>query len=57
VRFARQTGYKKMMLWTQSNLLPARHLYKKAGFKLVANEPHDSWGGKNLVSETWELEL
>jgi DNA-binding MarR family transcriptional regulator/N-acetylglutamate synthase-like GNAT family acetyltransferase len=57
VRFARQTGYKKMMLWTQSDLLPARHLYKKAGFKLVARETHDSWGRKNLVSETWELKL
>jgi DNA-binding MarR family transcriptional regulator/GNAT superfamily N-acetyltransferase len=57
VRFARQTGFKKMMLWTQSDLLPARHLYKKAGFSLVASEPHDSWGRKKLVSETWELKL
>ena len=57
VRFARQTGFKKMMLWTQSDLLPARHLYKKAGFSVVASEPHDSWGRKNLVSETWELKL
>lgn len=57
VRFARQTGYKKMALWTQSDLLPARHLYKKAGFKLLASKPHDSWGRKALVSETWELKL
>ena len=57
VRFARQTGYKKMALWTQSDLLPARHLYKKAGFRLLASKPHDSWGRKTLVSETWELKL
>lgn len=57
VRFARQTGYKKMMLWTQSDLLAARHLYRKAGFELVASELHDSWGRKDLVSETWELRL
>lgn len=57
VRFARQAGFKKMMLWTQSDLLPARRLYKKAKFRLVGSEPHNSWGRKNLVSETWELQL
>ena len=57
VRFARQAGFKKMMLWTQSDLLPARRLYKEAGFRLVEKKPHSSWGRDNLVSETWELEL
>jgi DNA-binding MarR family transcriptional regulator/N-acetylglutamate synthase-like GNAT family acetyltransferase len=57
VRFARQAGFKKMMLWTQSDLLPARRLYKQAGFRLVEKKPHSSWGRDNLVSETWELEL
>ena len=57
VRFARQTGFKKMMLWTQGDLLPARRLYKKAGFRLVGREPHDGWGRKHLISETWELKL
>jgi DNA-binding MarR family transcriptional regulator/GNAT superfamily N-acetyltransferase len=57
VRFARQVGYKRMMLWTQSELGAARHLYREAGFQLVAKEPHKSWGQEDLVSETWQLEL
>src|SRR5271170_3796705 len=31
VRFARQAGYGKITLWTQSELLAARHIYKRAG--------------------------
>jgi DNA-binding MarR family transcriptional regulator/GNAT superfamily N-acetyltransferase len=57
VRFARQCGYKKMMLWTQSELKAARAIYQKTGFKLVGEEKHDSWSRKNLVAETWELNL
>jgi DNA-binding MarR family transcriptional regulator/N-acetylglutamate synthase-like GNAT family acetyltransferase len=57
VGFARQAGFKKMMLWTQSDLLPARRLYKEAGFRLVRKEAHRSWGRDGLVSETWELKL
>jgi DNA-binding MarR family transcriptional regulator/N-acetylglutamate synthase-like GNAT family acetyltransferase len=57
VHFARQVGYRKMMLWTQSELGAARHLYKQAGFRLVNKEPHKSWGRDDLVSETWELKL
>jgi DNA-binding MarR family transcriptional regulator/GNAT superfamily N-acetyltransferase len=57
VRFARQVGYKKMMLWTQSELRAARHLYQEAGFQLVKKEAHKSWGRGDLVSETWELKL
>lgn len=57
VRFARQVGYKKMVLWTQSDLEAARAIYQKAGFRLVGQEKHDSWGRKNLVAETWELKL
>jgi N-acetylglutamate synthase-like GNAT family acetyltransferase len=57
VKFGRDAGYKKIMLWTQNDLLPARRLYKEAGFKLVAEESHNSWGRKGMVSETWELLL
>ncbi len=55
VSFAREVGYKKIMLWTQSELSAARHLYEEAGFKVVKKEPHQSWGRKDLVAETWEL--
>jgi DNA-binding MarR family transcriptional regulator/GNAT superfamily N-acetyltransferase len=57
VRFAREIGYKKIMLWTQSELAAARGIYKGAGFKLVGEEKHDSWSRKNLVAETWEVVL
>jgi DNA-binding MarR family transcriptional regulator/GNAT superfamily N-acetyltransferase len=57
VGFARQAGYKKIVLWTQSELHAARHLYEQAGFKLAGEKEHDSWGRKGLVGETWELKL
>jgi DNA-binding MarR family transcriptional regulator/GNAT superfamily N-acetyltransferase len=53
VRFARQAGYRKITLWTQSNLDAARHIYRKAGFRVVKREPHESFGFK-LTAETWE---
>jgi DNA-binding MarR family transcriptional regulator/N-acetylglutamate synthase-like GNAT family acetyltransferase len=56
VRFARQVGYKKMTLWTQSILYAARHIYQQTGFQLVREEKHHSFG-KDLVGETWEMDL
>jgi len=56
IRFARQAGYRKITLWTQAILGAARHIYRKAGFKLVKRERHQSFGYK-LTGETWELTL
>ena len=56
IRFARRAGYNKMTLWTHSVLTAARHIYQKAGFKLMRTERHRSWG-RPVVSEHWDLEL
>jgi DNA-binding MarR family transcriptional regulator/N-acetylglutamate synthase-like GNAT family acetyltransferase len=56
VRHARQVGFKKMTLWTQSHLHPARRLYEEAGFRLTKSWAVNSWG-KDMVSETWDLDL
>src|SRR5258706_4992951 len=56
VRFSRQAGYQKITLWTQSILDAARHIYKQAGFRVMREEQHHSFG-KDLTAETWELDL
>jgi DNA-binding MarR family transcriptional regulator/GNAT superfamily N-acetyltransferase len=54
INAAREKGYKKMTLWTQSILVAARGIYQAAGFRRVKEEPHHSFG-VDLVGETWEL--
>jgi DNA-binding MarR family transcriptional regulator/GNAT superfamily N-acetyltransferase len=56
IGFARRTRYQRITLWTHSVLSAARHIYQKAGFKLVRTERHNSWG-RPVVSEHWDLEL
>jgi DNA-binding MarR family transcriptional regulator/GNAT superfamily N-acetyltransferase len=56
IRFARQAGYRKVTLWTQSILVAARQIYQRAGFELVREEPHSSFG-HDLLGEYWELKL
>jgi DNA-binding MarR family transcriptional regulator/GNAT superfamily N-acetyltransferase len=56
LRFARSAGYRKVVLWTQSILTAAHHIYAKAGFHLVKEEPHHSFGHA-LIGQEWELDL
>jgi len=56
IRFARDKGYRSITLWTQSILVAARGIYGNAGFRLMSEEKHHSFG-VDLVGETWELGL
>jgi DNA-binding MarR family transcriptional regulator/GNAT superfamily N-acetyltransferase len=56
IAFARESGFRKLTLWTQNNLHAARSIYQRAGFQLVEESPHHSFG-HNLVQQIWDLKL
>ncbi|MFE3756650.1 GNAT family N-acetyltransferase [Nocardia tengchongensis] len=56
LRFATDAGYTAMVLWTNSVLESARHLYQRAGFELAESNPHHSFG-VDLVGQTWRRAL
>lgn len=56
VDFAREAGYRELVLWTNDVLTSARRIYQRAGFELVAGKPHHSYG-VDLVGQDWRLSL
>jgi DNA-binding MarR family transcriptional regulator/GNAT superfamily N-acetyltransferase len=56
IAFAREKGYRTLRLWTNDILVSARRIYQAAGFRLVKEERHRSFG-RNLVGQTWDLML
>lgn len=56
IEFARNAGYRSLMLWTNDILVSARRIYQAAGFRLTAEDPHHSFG-HDLVGQNWELDL
>ena len=56
IDFSRDAGYRKLVLWTQSNLVAARGIYASLSFKKVKSQPHREFGVP-LVGEYWELSL
>ena len=54
--FARAADYARMILWTNDVLVAARRVYLASGFRLIAEEPHHSFG-VDLVGQTYEIHL
>ncbi|MPY52379.1 bifunctional helix-turn-helix transcriptional regulator/GNAT family N-acetyltransferase [Streptomyces acidicola] len=56
VEFAREAGYRELVLWTNDCLTSARRIYQRHGFTLVAEKPHRSFG-VDLVGQDWRMDL
>lgn len=56
ISFARQAGYRRLVLWTNDPLISAARIYRAAGFELTAEEPHHSFGA-DLIGQTYQLDL
>lgn len=56
VRFARRAGFEQLTLWTNDVLVDARRIYERAGFELVEEETHHSFG-HDLVGQYWQRRL
>ena len=56
IAFARGKAYRRMTLWTNDVLKPARRIYAATGFRLTSAEAVNAFG-QDMVSETWDLDL
>ncbi|MCS6757844.1 MAG: hypothetical protein MO852_01025 [Candidatus Devosia euplotis] len=56
MRFSREAGYRRIILWTQDCLFGARRIYQNAGFVLICEDRHCSFG-VHLNGQYWALEL
>lgn len=56
LQFARQAGYRKVVLWTNSILDTARHIYERSGFRITEEKKYRDFGVE-LLSQTWEKKL
>lgn len=56
LRFATDASYATITLWTNDVLTSARRIYEAAGFELVSEDPHHSFG-HDLMGQHWSRAL
>ena len=56
LRFCRDRGYRRVLLWTTSELEEASRLYVRFGFVRTAVKTHTVWG-KRVTEERYDLDL
>jgi DNA-binding MarR family transcriptional regulator/GNAT superfamily N-acetyltransferase len=56
IGFAKAAGYRGVLLWTNDVLVAACRIYEAAGFVLVEESPHHSFG-QDLVGQVWTRTL
>lgn len=56
ISFSKDSGFKTIILWTNSELKSARRIYERVGFKLK-NTKTQMLSNKELIEEKWELIL
>jgi DNA-binding MarR family transcriptional regulator/N-acetylglutamate synthase-like GNAT family acetyltransferase len=56
IAFSKAVGYRRIILWTNNVLVSARRIYEAAGFSLIEESPHYSFG-KYLVGQFWGRDL
>ena len=56
ITFSKGAGYRRIILWTNDVLVSARKIYEAAGFLLIEESPHHSFG-HDLVGQFWSRDL
>jgi DNA-binding MarR family transcriptional regulator/N-acetylglutamate synthase-like GNAT family acetyltransferase len=56
IRFSVNAGYSKIILWTNDVLVSARRIYEAAGFSLIEQSLHTSFGHE-LIGQFWARDL
>ena len=57
VDFAREAGYRQIMLFTNSSLTSARRIYESIGFRFTGEQPEDIFEGDDSVGNEFWLDL
>ncbi|MEK4972186.1 helix-turn-helix domain-containing GNAT family N-acetyltransferase [Niallia sp. FSL R7-0648] len=57
IQYCKDHDYERIFLWTVSDMVTARPLYKKFGFEIMEIQEKKSLWGANLIEERWDLDL